>query len=118
MIDIQNAYSIFIALDVDCEPLKMRLFSIAATTFVATLSAANPVALTEFDFSKRACMYNHCQCAPGAAGVYCGWCDAVTVLGDGGSLNHVYQCDPENSSNCCDYGTRQSCAAGTGPCGG
>ncbi|OCK73060.1 hypothetical protein K432DRAFT_411045 [Lepidopterella palustris CBS 459.81] len=33
----------------------MRLFSIAAATFVAVLCTANPVASTEFDFSKRDC---------------------------------------------------------------
>lgn len=111
-----------VALDGDCEPLKMRLFSIAAATLVAVLCAANPVISTESDLSKRDCVYNGCVCQSGAAGLYCGGCAGVVYWGenlDSDPYSDVYQCDPNNPNNCCDYGYRISCdSSNPGPCGG
>lgn len=111
-----------VALDGDCEPLKMRLFSIAAATLVAVLCAANPLISTESDLSKRDCVYNGCVCANGAAGLYCGGCDGVVYWGenlDSDPYSDVYQCDPNDPNNCCDYGYRISCnSTNPSPCGG
>jgi hypothetical protein len=86
-------------------------------------AAANPVANADADmsvpnaFEKRDCKYNGCKCKPGTrAGVYCGFCDAVTDAGSG-SFTDVFQCNSKGS--CCDYGPRQSCDKfpGFSPCG-
>ncbi|GGN66018.1 hypothetical protein [Nocardia rhizosphaerihabitans] len=82
------------------------------TTAMSALTAIFP------EIANAASTYNGCQCRPGAnAGVYCGWCDAVTNTGNGGAWSDVYLCS--NSGSCCRYGPRPSCADSQNysPCG-
>jgi hypothetical protein len=59
------------------------------------------------EVANAACRYNGCEYAPGTkAGVYCGWCSAVTRAGRGASFSHAFMC---NGSKCCSYGPRASC---------
>ncbi|KAF3929966.1 hypothetical protein AA313_de0206920 [Arthrobotrys entomopaga] len=97
---------------------------------VSALAAAVPEAKAEAEpvelsvnealdvFEKRSCTYNGCKCTKGTkAGVYCGWCGAITAAGTGGSWSDVYQC--ASSGDCCRYGARASCVnpASYSPCG-
>jgi len=103
----------------------MRFASIAAIASIVGFmsAAANPVANADADVSipleleKRACSYNGCKCKVGTrAGLYCGYCDAVTNSGSG-LFSDVFQCN--SKGGCCDYGPRKSCAKfpGFSPCG-
>jgi hypothetical protein len=85
---------------------------------------ANPIANADAETSvldaleKRDCKANNCKCKVGTKrGQYCGRCSAVTNLGNGGKLSHVYECNPRGG--CCDYGLRTSCDKSSGykPCG-
>ncbi|KAH8728316.1 hypothetical protein GQ44DRAFT_824155 [Phaeosphaeriaceae sp. PMI808] len=56
----------------------------------------------------RACKNNKCKCKSGTKqGQYCGICDQVTNLGNGGSLFDIYECN--SSGGCCDYGDSSIC---------
>ena len=57
--------------------------------------------------AAAACKSNGCKCEKVKQGQYCGWCDAVYYFGNGGTIQHIYECN--SKGGCCDYGYAAKC---------
>ncbi|KXT04916.1 hypothetical protein AC578_3434 [Pseudocercospora eumusae] len=66
----------------------------------------------DLDLAKRALTKcpksNGCKCKKiKKRGQFCGYTSTVTILGRGGALDHVYECNTNGA--CCDYGYARRC---------